>query len=239
MNNGDGTFTQDTSSALANHIGYTFGGTFGDYDNDGWLDIILANTLGENQANSLFHNTGSGNNWIKILLKGTTSNSSAIGAKVRVNAVIDGSPVMQTRAVTAASGYCSQNSFNNHFGLGDAVQVSEIEVTWPSGMVESFTDIDINKRYMIEEGSGILLGDNNIGADQWDFSIFPNPATDLLNINSETTISQIEIYNLLGQLVLSNTDQSTIDISIVDQGTYFVKAVDEHGNIGSQKVVKN
>lgn len=56
--------------------------------------------------------------------------------------------------------------------------------------------------------------------------------------NSETPISQIEIYNLLGQLVVSFNDTNTIDISSVDQGVYFVKVIDENGNIGSQKVVK-
>jgi len=239
MNNGDGTFTQDTSSALANHLGYTFGSAFGDYDNDGWLDIILANTLGENQENSLYHNTGSGNNWIKILLKGTTSNASAIGAKLRVNAVIDGNSVWQTRGVTAASGYCSQNSFNNHFGLGDADIVSDIEVTWPSGAVESFTEIDINKRYIIEEGNGIFLGNNDVGTTPWKITIFPNPTSDIINIQSKINITQIDVYNQLGQLIKTNTNQNWIDISSVDQGIYFINVTNENGNNGTLKVVKS
>ena len=68
--------------------------------------------------------------------------------------------------------------------------------------------------------------------------IYPSPTTGVLNIHSETAISQIEIYNLLGQLVQSNTDQVSIDISSVDQGIYFVKVMDENGNVGTQKVVK-
>ena len=72
-----------------------------------------------------------------------------------------------------------------------------------------------------------------------DFSVYPSPTTGLLNVNSETTIIQIEIYNLLGQLVESNTNQNTIDISNVSQGVYFIKAKDEYGNIGTKKVVKN
>jgi Flp pilus assembly pilin Flp len=70
------------------------------------------------------------------------------------------------------------------------------------------------------------------------FSVYPSPTIGILNINSETTITQIEIYNLLGQLVKSFTDQNTINISSVDQGVYFVKVMDENGNVGSQKVVK-
>jgi hypothetical protein len=71
-----------------------------------------------------------------------------------------------------------------------------------------------------------------------DFSVYPSPTTDILNINSETPISNIEVYNLLGQLVKYITNQNTIDISSVDQGVYFVKVMDANGNIGTQKIVK-
>jgi len=76
-----------------------------------------------------------------------------------------------------------------------------------------------------------------------DFSVYPIPTTGILTIQSNTTIVQIEIYNQLGQLVLSipiaiGTNKNTIDISSVSKGVYFIKIKDEHGNIGSQKVVK-
>ena len=71
-----------------------------------------------------------------------------------------------------------------------------------------------------------------------DFSIYPNPTTGILTIQSETAIHQIEIYTLLGQLVLSNSSQNSIDISSVSQGIFFIKVMDENGNVGSQKVVK-
>ena len=80
----------------------------------------------------------------------------------------------------------------------------------------------------------LVVNQNNL----LDFSVYPNPTTGILNIKSETTIVQIEIHNLLGQLVLSNTNQNTIDISRVSQGVYFIKVKDENGNIGSQKIVK-
>jgi hypothetical protein len=71
-----------------------------------------------------------------------------------------------------------------------------------------------------------------------DFSVYPSPSSGILNVQSNTAIIQIEIYNLLGQLVKSNSNRSTIDISSVDQGIYFIKVMDENGNFGSQKVVK-
>ena len=71
-----------------------------------------------------------------------------------------------------------------------------------------------------------------------DFSVYPSPSSVILNVQSNTAIMQIQIYNLLGQLVKSNSNQNTIDISSVDQGIYFIKVIDENGNFGSQKVVK-
>ncbi|NND23406.1 MAG: T9SS type A sorting domain-containing protein, partial [Acidimicrobiia bacterium] len=60
----------------------------------------------------------------------------------------------------------------------------------------------------------------------------------ILNIQSRTNIVHIEIYNQLGQLVFSNTGTKTIDISSLEQGIYFVKIMDEYGNVSSKKVVK-
>ena len=87
----------------------------------------------------------------------------------------------------------------------------------------------------------ILLSDEIFGIDensQLDFSIYPSPTTGALNIESESTITQIEIYNQLGQLVTSNSNQNTIDISSVNTGLYFVKLKDDNGNVTTQKVIK-
>ena len=89
---------------------------------------------------------------------------------------------------------------------------------------------------------GILAVDQNTLLS---FSVFPSPTTGILNVKSETNIVQIEIYNQLGQVVLSipipitlGSNLSTIDISNLSQGLYFIKIRDVNGNIGSKKVVK-
>ena len=76
------------------------------------------------------------------------------------------------------------------------------------------------------------------------FSVYPIPTSSILNIDSISTITQIELYNNIGQLVLSipitiGTDKNTIDISKLGQGLYFIKVKDENGNFGFKKVVKN
>jgi len=224
INDGAGNFTQDTSSALANQIGYTFGAAFGDYDNDGWLDIFLANTLNENQTNSLYHNIGTGNNWIKIKSQGTESNSSAVGAIVKVKANINGVDVWQQRKISANSGYCSQNSFTNHFGLGDAVTIEEIEVSWPSGLIENFNNIEINNSYKIIEGAGIFLGFEDLINNN--LLIYPNPFSDELNISSKIELNKnditISIYSLEGQLVLESSAKkiNKINTKSLSTGNY-------------------
>lgn len=240
INDGTGVFTKDITSSLANHQGNTFGCAFGDYNNDGWLDVILANTFDENQSNSLFKNTGSGNNWIKIKCVGNPSNGSAVGAKVKVRATINGNEVWQTRQIEAASGYCSQNSYTNHFGLGDATIVSEIQIQWPSGAVETFNDIDENNTYLVVEGNGIQL--KTISAAKFGYVIYPVPADDVLVINfpKDELDSKVEIFDLNGRKVneqLSYAESSiNLDVSNLSAGQYILK-ISDNERVTSQKII--
>jgi hypothetical protein len=88
-NNGDGSFTRVLTGSLVEDIGVTGSLAWGDYDNDGFLDLFLARggVFGA-ENNSLYHNNGNSNNWLKVRCVGTVSNRSAIGAKVRVKATI-------------------------------------------------------------------------------------------------------------------------------------------------------
>ncbi|NGX83578.1 FG-GAP-like repeat-containing protein [Aequorivita sp. KMM 9714] len=240
INDGFGNFTKDTTSSLANHQGNTFGCAFGDYNNDGWLDVILANTLNENQSNSLFKNTGSGNNWIKIKCVGNPSNGSAIGAKVKVKATINGNEIWQIRQIEAASGYCSQSSYTNHFGLGDATNVSEVIIEWPSGAVQTFSDINKNKTYEVVEGNDIQLSANT--QSTLDFVVFPVPADDVLIIHFPINAlkSTITIFDINGRKVKSdiNNNQTSIAIEVSDlsAGEYILKISNED-KITSQKII--
>jgi enediyne biosynthesis protein E4 len=229
INDGQGNFTQDTTSAIATQSGWTFGCAFGDYDNDGWLDLVLANTKNESQVNAVYHNTGSGNNWVKFNFTGTDSNTSAIGAKIRLKANINGNDVWQTRRIASSSGYCSQNSYSVHFGLGDAATVDELIVNWPSGLEENFTNIAINDIHDILEGVSLSVSDFNSEAK---FKVYPNPVKDFLKINGDFSkiYSNItlRIVDLTGREVLlhsnfetTNFDRTkTIDVSILSTGVY-------------------
>lgn len=122
---------------------------FGDFDNDGDVDILIMNI---NEPPSLLRNdlTGDGH-WLKVKLIGTKSNRSAIGATVTV--VYGGH--RQIQAVMASSGYLSVSDRRLHFGLGSSLVV-DIEIMWPSGTRESVKGIPANRLVTMKEGVGII-----------------------------------------------------------------------------------
>ena len=125
------------------------GVAFGDFDNDGDIDILVINL---NEPPSLLRNdvTG-GNHWLKVLLVGTVSNRSAIGAQV--TAAYAGRK--QAQAVTAQSSYLSVNDRRLHYGLGQATS-ADLEIRWPSGRVERIAGVAADQLVTIREGSGIV-----------------------------------------------------------------------------------
>jgi len=126
------------------------GMAFGDFDNDGDVDVAIINM---NEPPSLLRNESPAtNNWLKIKCIGAKSNRSAIGARVRVVA----GRHSQMNEVLSGSSYLSQNDFRLHFGLAQAKQVDLVEVRWPLGLVESFKNIGANQLLVLQEGHGIL-----------------------------------------------------------------------------------
>jgi hypothetical protein len=125
------------------------GCAFGDFDNDGDLDILIINL---NETPSLLRNDLRGKqNWIKVRLEGVKSNRSAIGA--RVLARYGGKTQVQT--VLSQSSFYSCNDPRLHFGLGGNTSV-EIEVHWPNGLVETFKKLPINQLVTMKEGVGLV-----------------------------------------------------------------------------------
>src|SRR5580704_4060796 len=123
------------------------GCAFGDFDNDGDIDILIINL---NEPPSLLRNDLSGkSNWIKVKLEGVKSNRSAIGA--RVLAHYGGKT--QAQSVLSQSSFYSCNDPRLHFGLGNNTVVS-VEVHWPRGLVESFKHLPINQLVTLREGAG-------------------------------------------------------------------------------------
>ena len=125
------------------------GCAFGDFDNDGDVDILIVNL---NEPPSLLRNDLRGKqNWIKVKLEGVKSNRSAIGARVLVHY---GGKV-QAQAVLSQSSFYSCNDPRLHFGLG-ASNTVDIDVFWPNGLHEKFKAVSANQLVTLREGSGIV-----------------------------------------------------------------------------------
>jgi len=157
-NNGDGTFSRITTGDIVNDGGDSYAGAFADYDNDGFLDLFVANING--QANFLYHNDGNTNQWLKIKCVGGPSNRAAIGAKVRVQAQNSvGALTWQVREISG--GGVVQNSLIAHFGLGGATNAQTVRIEWPSGIVQTLTNVAAKQLLTVTEPPLLQAGLTN------------------------------------------------------------------------------
>ena len=128
------------------------GAAFGDYDNDGDIDIFLNNS---NQPATLLRNEGGNNNhWLTVQLIGAQSNGSGIGTKVFVKT----GNLSLFREVRSGASYLSQSDLRLHFGLGENSEVDILEVHWQGGHKDQFSNLKSNQILRIKEAHGILNG---------------------------------------------------------------------------------
>ena len=129
------------------------GCAFGDFDNDGDVDVLVWNM---NEPPSLLRNDVSGgNHWLKVQLVGVHSNRSAIGARV----VVRYGERQQTQELSAQSSFYSSNDRRLHFGLGNEA-VASLSIRWPNGQVESISKVASDQLIVVKEGSGIVSKTN-------------------------------------------------------------------------------
>jgi hypothetical protein len=127
------------------------GAAYGDYDNDGDLDILV--TVNNGPARLLRNDGGNRNNMLRVQTIGTTSNRDGVGARVDV-AARGGASLWQI--VKTGSSYASQSELPLTFGLGRATDVDSIKVTWPGGRVDSVGAVKANQLVTIKEGTGVV-----------------------------------------------------------------------------------
>jgi hypothetical protein len=132
------------------------GCAFGDFDNDGDIDVVV-NTVNDFPQLLRCDSRGA-NNWIKIKTIGTKSNRSGIGARLKClsRPPDEKSDHVQIDEVRSGGSYLSQNDLRIHFGLGRAEKVELLEIRWPSGQVDQLKNILPNQLVFVKEGQGII-----------------------------------------------------------------------------------
>ncbi len=226
FNQGNNTFAPTAYPAIPGFPAISVGAV-GDLNNDGFLDIL-------NGAN-IRYAIPNGNNWIKVLLQGIQSNSNGIGARIE----IFGDFGKQIRDIRSGEGFRYMSSLNAHFGIGQSTAINKLVVKWPSGIVDTFLNPDINAAFKVTEGSTLAVNGNTNSV----FTIYPNPANQFLsiNINSNATekLKSAQIFDLNGRLILETTLTSTqINIASLQNGTYILLLKNEQGKGFTQKFIK-
>ena len=206
-NNGDGTFSQVTTGSLVNDGGSSRSCAWADYNNDGFLDLFVANfdDFGAvpPQANFLYQNDGNTNQWLKLKLVGTVSNRAAIGAKIRVKATIGGNTVWQLREISGGSGWAGQNSLVAHFGLRDATNIDTVRIEWPSGIVQEIHDVTSKQLLTVREPARLqVLGPGTFRVQSWKGMAFEVQASTALAQWSPVATAT----NLTGTLEFTDPD---------------------------------
>ncbi|MBS1515834.1 MAG: VCBS repeat-containing protein [Bacteroidetes bacterium] len=235
-NNGNGTFTSLDTISICAGGGPRFGATAGDYNKDGKLDVFVS---GITQFKGLFLNIHpNANKWVNIKCSGTTSNRSALGTRIKAKAVINGTPMWQTREINAANSFNSMNALNVHFGFGAASQIDSLVVMWPSGLKQTFTNVTLNNFYNLTEG-GSLTSEVKTVSSEIPNSIslkqnYPNPfnpSTKIqFTINKSSEVS-LKVFDVNGrevaELLKGNYSAGTYEAELdgnkysLSSGVYF------------------
>jgi hypothetical protein len=217
--NGDMTFT------VYDNILSGSNGSFGDMNNDGFIDAISGGTLYTNDTTS--------NNWVKITTTGVQSNINGIGARVEVHTASG----IQIRDVRSGEGFRYMSSLNTHFGIGIDDAITNIIIYWPSGIIDNVTNPTINTHHVIIEGQQVLgVEDEALES----ITIHPNPAGKVVNINSPINLvgKIATIFNIEGKRMMNlKLEQHSIDVSSLSQGNYILR-LESEGKVFTQQFIK-
>ncbi len=197
-NNGDNTFSDVSAGTVIGSPNASTGAAYGDFNNDGRLDMVIANKY--QIGNQIFLNEDdSDNNWLRLKTVGTISNRDGVGA--RATLYVDDKVYMDE--VTLGSGYASQNSLILHFGLGQADEVDLLTVRWPSGIIDSLENVSPNQLLTIIENEPPVT----TSISEWDglelSFMNPSPRTIRMDYQVQSQIKGLEyvVYNPAGELL--------------------------------------
>lgn len=236
QNDGTGNFTSINAGILGTLDEHQSGGSNGDFDNDGDLDLYAPGP-GSNAA-ILRNDLANGYKWVQFSMVGTNSNQSGIGAKVYLKS--GGS--WQMREVSASSTFFGMNSLRQHFGLANDT-IEEVKVKWPSGLNEAFYSIQANQHHFLTEGQGIQTSIEQLDIDKPKLKVYPNPTNGdfkviLEGLNEKGKNGDLVFLNSTGKILHSmeyqgdGAELNRIRMSL-ESGQYILRFTSYDGYINS------
>jgi hypothetical protein len=207
------------------------------------MEIMVINSAGFNSQ--LWKAEKPDANWLKVNLEGTVSNRDGIGAWISLYTEDN----EQTRYTTCGNGFMGQNSENIHFGLADLEAIDSLTVTWPTGHIDRYYDIQASQILKSIEGetnNGIVNIDSdiNIISDigehdnfESEINIYPNPFEDFIIIESSLQISDLRMYDMQGRLV-SQQKENVISTIGLNSGLYTLVIIDGKQKTETRKIIK-
>lgn len=254
-NNGDGTFTSILEENPICGFDASWGGATADLDMDGRMEVVIANANAD-ASNQVFYNTTEdAGNWVGVKLRGTISNRSAIGTRVTVYA----GGLTRMDEVAGGSGWASQHSPVLHFGLGEEAAIDSALVTWPSGLMETYYNVQPQTYHEWIEGEvpDIVIPDPYVTLGQIDLEtasevkdstetgvsvyeltttelkVFPNPGRDVVQVEATSPIRKVRLLDGFGRdvLLVAGEGRRTLamELKSLNSGQYLVLVETEEG----------
>ncbi|MBX7227725.1 MAG: FG-GAP-like repeat-containing protein, partial [Chitinophagales bacterium] len=253
VNDGTGKFTNVTNfGAEGSLTGRSGGITYGDIDNDGFLDVLLENGEGQigeygealhfnDGPTQLFRNNGNANHWIELELTSDISNSLAVGALVYCYS----GGKKQLRLKGSETHCFAQSSQRIHFGLGKNALIDSLQIIWPNGADSVYYNIVPDQILAIHQSPETAPSRKSAVAqpEMLPISLYPNPTHNRLLIESkgyELGTFGVEIYDMSGNKVFENRQvtEREIPFEAYANGMYLVRIILTDGNEYLYKIIK-
>ena len=258
FNTGNG-FEDISQSTGLDNVGIARGSVKADFNNDGYYDLAVANIKQlqsfDGTSSKIYINDADRiNNWLGLVLKGSTSNLNAFGSKVFVYT----GNSSQYQELSNSGSHASASTQRLIFGLNNTDVIDSVHVIWPNGTRVTYEDFKVNGYYEMVEGDNkiVSLGCGDGFDKQWgcpttvtsisnpqvvdSFILYPNPAYQW--IFSKSNLSKLEMADVSGALVMTYTNipaHERIDISRMSKGIYVLSGWTESGDRFFQRIKKD
>lgn len=233
-NNGEHQF-QKLSNPFVGAEGPVSGLSLGDYDEDGDLDFFAVggNRLDPNGNGyrGLFKNNLSNNNhWLQFDLRGKApSNTSALGARIRVKARIDGKDRWLQREVSAQNTFMGHNALRVHVGVGQNTMIDSVKINWPSGDVDYLLNLAVDSIYQVTQTNVTNAIDQNLTSRSTSLEIVPNPTQGTSEIrlpaHQQIPLGILLVTDMNGKLIKQQRPSQPsiqLDVSDLPAGVYLL-----------------